>query len=263
MNTFFKNHLISKLFVLSMLLVMVFWVSGVSATTPNSPTIDGTIDTTTEWAVDELLGTSGGSVSRNLYLTWDATNLYIGITSLPTHVTIFFDTVTGGQNLGIAPGVFSIAGSGGYDFAWRRTNTNVAWFTDTGTGWAAPVPPPGGSQAAGVGDLEMSIPISGLGITSGSTVRILVLAGTSHASPVSYWPNVSGNQLSPSISFSQAIILNNVGSAGQSPGTSPTAVSLQSFTADNPANGLIALTGAAALILLTGLIVLRRRPSKA
>lgn len=244
--------------VLLVVTVLVFWVPAVRATTPTTPTIDGTIDTSTEWATDELFGASGGSVSRSMYITWDATNLYIGITNLPSHVTIYFDTVSGGETSAIGPGTYPIATSpAGYNFAWRLTNATASWFQ--AGGWTSPTTPSPG-QLGRSGDLELSVPLSQFSISTGDTIRILAVAGTAHtnAGINSYWPNVSGNQLTPSVSFSQAIVLENVGLDDQSPGNAPTAVSLQ--TTDIANSTPLALVAAlAGLLGVTAVAVTRRR----
>ena len=49
-----------------------------NATTYNTPVLDGTISTTDDWDANEDMGAPAGQGTWNLWLTWDATYLYIG-----------------------------------------------------------------------------------------------------------------------------------------------------------------------------------------
>lgn len=106
--------------VLAMLLMVVATV--VSAGTPNTPTLDGTVNVGSEWVANELtdsitvanLGFDFGPTKApvDMYVTFDATNLYIGITGDNSDspafgndcYIIYLDTTPGA---GTNPGPFS------------------------------------------------------------------------------------------------------------------------------------------------------------
>ena len=247
---------------LLMILVVVFGarVSSVSATAFNTPAVDGAVVLdATDWDADELLGASGGSVSRNLYVTWDNTYLYVGITGASSgSADVYIDTVAGGQQNGVFPGDFQIAsGSGGYEFLWRINNAGTqSWNDGRGAGWSSMTP---STTFARSTDLEVQIPWSVLtDYTPGNRISILVLTGANPSAPTSFWPNVTGNTITPSPSFVQAFIFSNAGSDGVVPSGGPTAVTLQSIhtTTNTP---LLAVVMLVALLLTTAVLVTRRR----
>jgi hypothetical protein len=238
------------------LLLMVAWISlasSVEATTWNTPTIDGSITiNASDWDADENMGDSGGTSGRDLYVTWDEDNLYVGVTGAGSAaVDIYIDTAIGGQQTGVIPGNFQIAGgSGGYEFLWRTNAAGTrSWFDGRGVNWVGPNSEPGASVRAA--DLEVSIPFSALiDYTPGNTISLLVLSGANPGSPAYYWPDESGNTITPGPSFTQAFIYEDAGLDNIVPGNSPTAVSLANISITN--SGLSSLwLGLGLLILLT------------
>lgn len=257
--------------VLISFLLIASWTVMVSATTHNTPTIDGIISIATDdWDSDENMGGSGGTSGRDLYVTWDENNLYVGVTGANDGtVEIFIDYADGGQqgNRPAGTNSFPISSSGGYEYAWRiiHTGDEAVWFDGTGTSWTGPFSQPGESLRNT--DLEVRIPFTALiGYTPGNRISLLVLsaAGVNPANtnyPQYFWPNVSGNQISPTKSFSQGFVFANAGDANISPNAAPTAVTLHSFTANNPANKGI-VVGSTILLFGISFYILRRRDTK-
>jgi hypothetical protein len=243
--------------------LLLLLASPASATTPTTPTIDGTINTSTEWATDENMGASGGdSPTRDLYVTWDSTNLYVGVTDTSSgSVDIYMDVVTGGQQEGLGPATFPIAGgTGGYEYLWRINNAGTAsWSVGTGSAWTTGTPLPTGSNSARSTDLEVQIPWNGIGGIP-DELRILVLSGANPGAPTRYWPNATGNTITPSPNFTQAFIFEDAGADGVSPnpGPAPTAVTLQTTSIAN-GTPLALLAVVVGLLGATAVVVTRRR----
>lgn len=276
MKTFLNNRMIRQLVVLAVLLLMVTWTATVSATTPTTPTIDGTIGA--DWDANENMGASGptGSGNPQLWLTWDNNNLYVGIQGDPdTAIQIFFDVAPGGAMLD-TNNLYTIATTGGYEYAWRvphganHTAASERWFSFSPVpGWGTGVVASTAGIVSGYGsDLELAIPWTALGQTSppaaNTRLGVLVTIGPSLAggNVTNYWPNVAGNTISPAPFFTQQFIFDNAGASGVVTGSSPTAVSLQSFSA-NSANHWLAFSGLLILLGGSGLALLRRRQPRA
>ena len=273
MKTFLTTHLVKKLAVLSLLLVMGTWVTIVSATTPTTPTIDGNI--TTDWDSNENLGPAGPNASGpNLWVTWDANNLYIGIEADPDlAIQMFFDVEPGGASRDTNDN-YNISGNdGGYQYAWRvpqganHTPPNERWFTynegDPNAGWGSGLVANTTNIGAGYNsaygdDLEIAIPWTALGFTqppaADSRLGLLVTIGPNLAggAVTYYWPDTSGNSNDP-VSFTQQFIFDDAGAAGVVTGNSPTAVSLANiFTSSSHLTGF---GWAAGLLTVLTLIV--------
>jgi len=275
-----KNHYLK--FLVAVLITAVIagvgFVPNVAATTETDKssviTIDCTIDTTTEWAMDEDMGLGDGGSSMHFYLTWDSTYLYLGLAPIFGDVTIYLDTAPGGTNIASFNGTHSIAGSGaGYEYAYSNDSTTARYEVGTSGSWTAPTAPPAGtSYCIGTSGphIEWRIPWANINGGTGvpSYLTVLATSRTLTALPdtvVQAWPFATGNDKAVPV-FSQGYVFNvdnnnAPGTAGISPNAGPTAISLSQFTANNPQLNLLFITGL--LVVGTGaFLVLRRRTRK-
>ena len=244
--------------LLTALIAGVGLVPNVAAITYNTINVDCNVDTTTpEWQTDEAMG-------GNLYITWDSTNLYIGIKTAPLgNNTIYIDNGSlGGGTTASFDGSFQIAVSGGYEYSFTNQSSNQLVQTWNGISWTTTGAPTATSCLATGSSpnnkIEWAIPWSQIG--NPSRITILVVAqnpGSTHG-VIGFWPN-AGNNESTTPSFDTGYIFSNLGS-GVSPnsGTPVTAIALNNLTARNATSGLALLAGVLVLSSV-GVFVLRRR----
>jgi hypothetical protein len=269
-----KNHYWKFVvaFVFTALIAGVGLVPDVAATTGSAVTADCTVDTTTEWQfTSENMGASGGSITlSSLYLTWDSTNLYVGVNTPPYgNFTIYIDNgTTGGATTASWGGTHQIASAGvGYEYSFTNNNTNAVREIWNGSNWTTTGAPAATFclTTSGSNDIEWAIPWSNISVTA-ATSRVTVLITNRDVGNrnlvYSYWPNVSGNTTTPSPSFTQGFIFNDpltTNVSGYSPSGAPTAISLSQFTANNPISSLLLLTGIFVLVSAAFLLLRRRK----
>jgi LPXTG-motif cell wall-anchored protein len=257
--------------MITALIAGVGLVPQVTATVPNSSiVVDCSVNTTTEWAPDEYMGPAGGGYGTELYLTWDATNLYVGIKPGPIgDVSIYIDNGAGGMMTASLGGTHQIAASGGYEFSYSNVGPNRVIEAETGGSWADVTASSSATSCIATGgtDVEWAIPWTELGVVAG-TSRVTILV-TSRSAPApdnvfAYWPvelgrNIGGSTPSFEVGF---IFPDPINANGYSPAPdNPTAVSLSQFSANNSQNSLLLLAGV--LVLVTGFaFVLRFRNRK-
>lgn len=157
--------------------------AGVWATTPNTITVDGS---TADWAADELVhddSTSdsawGGNDCDNLYVTWDANNLYVlieGTLGGGNTWDLWIDANDGSTmtaSSGISWGkLFTFSGwnpdyvfhhSGGFSQTFSISDNSTS--TDNNATW-------GGASNGFAGGIEWEIPFSYIGLQNNQVIRL-------------------------------------------------------------------------------------------
>jgi hypothetical protein len=266
-----KKRLLRTVLVGSLISTMLLvggwgYVPGVSATTPNTITVDCTVNVGTEWAADENMGTGGMGTSSQLFITWDAANLYVGVTTPTDAISVYIDTAPGGTEFGtdfeLGVPTHPIANAGhGYEFAYSDVNPGYEYQTGSTGSWLNVPLPPGTDICGPFGgpgpDFELAVPWAVIGTDPGDRVTVLVTDRTDYDVVAEYWPDVAGNS-NPPADFTQGIVL-TAAMPGVSPNGSPTAITLDRATAASADVGLPFVVGAIVLGLGTGLAVVHRR----
>ena len=265
-----KNHFWKLVFavILTTLIAGVGLVPNVAATAPNpNIVVNCVVGTVGEWQLDENMGSAGGGFGTGLYITWDTSNFYVGITPGPIgDVTIYIDNGTpGGMTTASLGGTHQIASTGGYEYSYSNVGTSTVVEVASSGSWVSSTTSGSNCIATSGTDIEWAIPWSELGVVAG-TSRITVLVtsrnSVSDADRVfSYWPNVAGNVGGSTPSFSNGFIFPDpINASGYSPFPGPTALSLNQFTAYNPQDSLLLLAGI--LILATSVAILLYRRTR-
>ena len=130
-------------------LLMIVWLvaaplgsaaAGVAAPPPANPatsyhtiTVDGDMG---EWVSDEDLEVDNGGT---FYITWDATNLYIGLEDVNVDTNgvffVYFDTVAGGTTTGQNwNGTHTLPFAADYAIA-ADADGNIGWLNESGGTW--------------------------------------------------------------------------------------------------------------------------------
>ncbi|RMG69900.1 MAG: hypothetical protein D6711_18635, partial [Chloroflexi bacterium] len=242
-----QTPIVAALFVATLLLFSFFHQIKIAAATTGSPvTIDCNINIGTEWQADEKMAAGGMSSGDELYITWDANYLYIGIKSTQSNRIVMIDTTNGGSNT--SPyGTYAIASGGGtgypgfdptgypapssnpgYEHAFIATSSTSSYKKGTTGTWNSATPPSGTNYCTNGSATEYKIPFSGIGIPPASRMTILVITTSTYNYVSEYWPSVSGNRGYPP-SFTKGLVFTGMRSSGISPASAPTAVSLQRF----------------------------------
>lgn len=233
-----------------------------AATTYHTITVDCNIG---EWHLDENIG--AGGVGSQLYITWDATYLYVGVWSpVPdVYTTVYIDTAPGGTRTASTGGTHQIATAPrGYEYSYSDVGFLQYETTGGPTTWTWAVPPPGTQFCSGMGssgvDVEFGIPWTDIDVPPGTRITILVQDRTAPDTVSEYWPTVPGNS-NPPPSFTQGFVFAMPPATGVHPGIlPPTAVSVQETATSGIPNWVLpALVALPAAGLAARLLIRRRR----
>ena len=255
-----KRTLFAKILLAGFIGTLI-WETSIpsSATTFNTISVDCDVNIGPEWQVDENMGSGGMNTGTRLYITWDATYLYLGITPPFYLITIYIDTASGGTNIGSLSATHQIAGpSVGYEYAYSANDIGVSSLevASGGTWISNTLPSETGLCSSGTG-MEWAIPWTDIGVSPGSRFTILVTDRSQPDTVDEYWPDVPGNA-NPPPAFTQGFVFTQPMEAGVSPSGSPTAITLNRLTASD-SRGDRALVISVTVILSAILAVSQRR----
>jgi hypothetical protein len=240
-------------------IILMVCVGSANATTYTSINPDCSIS---EWESDENLGS--GSTSNDLWVTWDASNFYIGIdnwnfeSSGSGDIQIYIDTGSGGGTTSVNwDGTRTIANSGrGYEYFYGHEGglSSPSFRQYSGGNWNN-YPTFNGNQCIGYNsaqDSEIVIPWTDIGSPTQATLLVYIKDDNNNTTNAfAYWPNVTGNTAT---SFTKGYRFTDLGS-GFSPNGAPTAVTLSDLSARAPSPALLV----ASVLLLGAVIVWRRK----
>ncbi len=217
----------------------------------------------------ENMGAGSGGANR-LFLTWDATNLYIGFNNSIGVFSIYLDTALNGTYVPSwgAATTFNIAAApNGYEHSLTflgptPTSPPLHEVSSSGTAW---VPGAGlmttscNAAPATPGHTEIAIPWGSIGFTGVPSERVTVLA-TSRIPDANtvyqVWPGTPNTTTGFTVGY---VINDPINSPNISPNVLaqvPTAISLSQFAANNPQASLLLLVGV--LVLGTGAAIFLR-----
>jgi hypothetical protein len=235
------------------------------ATTPTSPT---TNCNSSDWDSDENMGSAANGGGTDLYVTWDAVNLYLMTTSWGYNGGdwhIYIDTAEGGATTSVDwNGTRTIANSGnGYEYFWGADNSSYSGLRSwNGLSWVSQTF--NGSSCIwndGGGPSEVRIPRSDLGLSAGASLTVLVIIkdeDTTTWTAQRWWPNATGNT---STGFQKGFKFTSVFTDNQVPQNAPNTLTLRSIQASPMAATALPLAGVgvAAVSLASAAVIWRRR----
>lgn len=166
-----------------------------SITTPHTITVDGTVDTSTEWKAGELLGVADNAT---YYITWDNDDIFVGILGGNTasdKYNVLMDTDpfnTGAANTGTTGeycgATFGANGKPNYALQVYPTGVSLAAANAGGTGWDPWSPSSGQTTGVRNSQVEFRIRKSDLGLSSSAPVGLYVYACNSSNRVWAAWP---------------------------------------------------------------------------